>query len=304
VARPELDDRFRSSKLPRYLLADETVIVAQRQHWAVLWKEIALFLGALFVVVTLNVLLPPGAFTDFLWWAMLGVTIWVALKWYEWRRNWMVATDKRVMVNYGLIRQGVAMFSLSRVPDLTYTRSTVGQLLGYGELKRESAGAGQTLHTVRFVEHPHATYTTICAAIFELQDRMFGMDDDEDDERSEGGPPQQTFRPYSEHVADGRRQPTDAPGSPGSPGSPGESSRDGRSDQGDDLIGTPVRYGTPQPSERDTSSQHPDLGDSALRDPGPIPYRRPATDEGQGWVPTTTNEEERARDRDRSTDRD
>jgi len=32
--RPELDERFRRSKLHRYLLADENVIVAQRQHWA------------------------------------------------------------------------------------------------------------------------------------------------------------------------------------------------------------------------------------------------------------------------------
>jgi hypothetical protein len=122
--RPELDERFRHSKLQKYLLADENVLVAQRQHWAVLWMPMLIGVGALVVVLTLNLFLPAGTLTDLLWWGLLAVAVWDALRWIEWRRNWMVATDKRVMINHGLINQGVAMFSLSRVPDLTYTRST------------------------------------------------------------------------------------------------------------------------------------------------------------------------------------
>jgi hypothetical protein len=283
MARPELDERFSRSKLHRYLLADEIVLVAQRQHWAALWKTILIGVAALLVAVTLNLVLPPGGFTDLLWWALLAVGIWAAMKWYEWRRSWMVATDKRVMVNHGLFRQGVAMFSLSRVPDLTYTRSSIGQLLG-------------SLHKINFVEHPHATYTTICAAIFELQDRMFGMDDDEpgprreDGRRPQDGSPQRDPGLYAGHVPpEETTPPTDSPNSPNSPRSPDEP------DEDDDLVETHIRYGTTPQDERDTPDHVPDQRYSALSDPEAVPYRRPATDEG-GWLPTI-NEQERGKTR-------
>ena len=284
MARAELDERFRRSKLHRYLLADEKVLVAQRQHWAALWMPILIVVAAIFVVVMANVFLPPSILTDALWWVLLAVAVWAGLKWLEWARNWMIATDKRVMVNYGLLNQGVAMFSLSRVPDLTYTRSPLGRLLGYGQLEREGTSGDLSLHKVNFVEHPHVTYTTICAAIFELQDRMFGMDDDEHDHRFEDGPPPHTPGLYADYVPPGAR--------------PGfDDSDDSR--QADDSAGIKVRYGTSPQGERDTWTQSPDLRDD---DTGPIPYRPSTTDENGGWNPTT-NKPTRKPDSDRDSDR-
>jgi len=274
--RPELDERFRRSKLHKYLLADEVVLIAQRQHWAALWKTIAIGVGGLFVVLALNLFVPPSAFTDALWWALLALAIWAALKWFEWRRSWMVATDKRVMVNHGLVNQGVAMFSLSRVPDLTYTRSTLGQLLGYGELRRESTGIGQTLHKVRFVEHPHATYTTICAAIFDLQDRMFGMDEeDEHDHRLENTPPEHAPGLHAPYVPQGER-----PGTTNVPEGQGESA-----ESAEEPV-VRVHYGVSNHHRWESPYQSSDLRDT---DTGPVPYRRPTTDEGPGWQPTSND---------------
>jgi len=287
--RPDLDERFRRSKLKRYLLADEVVLIAQRQHWAALWKPIVIGVAGLFVVVTLNYFLPPSTLTDLLWWALFALAIWDALKWFEWRRKWMVATDKRVMVNHGLVNQGVAMFSLSRVPDLTYTRSSLGQLFGYGELTRESAGHNQTLHEVKYVEHPHTTYTTICAAIFDLQDRMFGMDDDEHDHRLEDVSPPHAPGLYAGYVLPEERT---APSE-----SPDDSNQADQADEADDSIGIRVHYGTgSKHGDRESTHQSADLRESSLRDAdtGPIPYRRSTTDEGDYWHPTT-NEEDRDR---------
>jgi len=283
--RPDLDVRFRHSKLHKYLLADENVIVAQRMHWAALWKPIAIGLAGLIVVVTLNIFLTPGTLTDLLWWVLLGLAFWAGGKWIVWRRSWLVATDKRVMVNYGLFNQGVAMFSLSRVPDLTYTRSTIGQILGYGELEREGTGSGQTLHKVRFVEHPHSTYTTICAAIFDLQDRMFGMDEDESDHRIEEVRP-----PHAPGLYAGNTSPSQRPG-------PGISAVEDY-----DSEGIQIHYGVSRHYDRDPWHLSADLRDSSLRDAdtGPIPFRPSATDEGE-WRSTTGYEQE---DRDHDLDRD
>lgn len=274
MARAQLDERFRRSKLSRYLLADEKVLIAQRQHWVALWRPIVIGVATLAVVVTLNLFMPPSGLTDALWWALLAVAIWVGLRWFEWRRNWLVATDKRVMVNHGLINQGVAMFSLSRVPDLTYTRSSLGELFGYGELQRESTGLGQTLHKLRFVEHPHATYTTICAAIFDLQDRMFGMEEDEHTHRIQNMPPEHAPGLHVPYVhPEERTRP---------PGPAVEQDQTGESGE----VGIRVQYGVSHQGEQHSWPLSADLRDA---DTGPIPYRRPTTDQDDDWRPTTND---------------
>ncbi|HEY5247807.1 MAG TPA: PH domain-containing protein [Dermatophilaceae bacterium] len=291
MPRPELDERFARSKLHRYLLADEKVVVAQRQHWAALWKPILGGVGGLLLVITANIFLPPSVLTDLLWWALLPLTIWAALKWVEWRHNWMAATDKRVMVNYGLLNQGVAMFSLSRVPDLTYTRSPLGRLLGFGELEREGTSGDLSLHKVKFVEHPHATYTTICAAIFELQDRMFGMDDDEYEHRIENAPPEHAPGLHAPYIPPEQRT------------SPITSRHD--EDLDDESTGIKIHYGVSRHHQRDPWHQGTDVFDSTFGDSntGPVPYRRSTTDEDADWEPTT-NDRASDRDHDRGTDRD
>ena len=288
--RPDLDERFNRSKLHRYLLADESVIVAQRRHWAVIALPTGAAILGLLVVVALNVRMKPSLLTDLLWWAWLILAVWAVLRWFLWRREWLVATDKRVMVNYGLLHQGVAMFSLSRVPDLTYTRSTLGQLLGYGELEREGTGDSLTLHNLRFVEHPHATYTTICAAIFNLQDRMFGMDEDENGHRFEDRQSPHTPGPHAPYVApQDRKDPVEFLDA---------------SDEPNESGGIQITYGGSPQGEQETWYPSPELPDSALRDAdtGPIPYRRSATDEGEGWR-TTNNKGDRNRDSDRARGR-
>src|SRR5450631_378966 len=291
MARPDLDERFRRSKLHRYLLADEHVIVAQRQHWASFWKPFVFGVAGLVLLVGLALWLPASldGLNPLLLLAWLFViSSWALWRYLMWRRNWLVATDKRVMVNYGLLHQGVAMFSLSRVPDLTYMRSTLGQLLGYGELKREGTGAAQTLHKVNFVEHPHATYTTICAAIFELQDRMFGMDDDENDHRIEDVPPPHAPGLYAGNVSPAERQgPRDS------------------EDEDFDSAGIQIHYGVSRHYDRDPWHLSADLRDSSLReaDTGPIPYRPSATEEGT-WQSTTDTDRDRHQDRDHDRDSD
>jgi|GEM_PF-792138 len=301
MARPDLDERFRRSKLHRYLLADEHVIVAQRQHWASFWKPFVFGVAGLVVLVVLALWLPASLdglnpLLLLAWFVVIGG--WALWRYLMWRRSWLVATDKRVMVNYGLLHQGVAMFSLGRVPDLTYTRSSIGQLLGYGELKRESTGLNQTLHKVRFVEHPHATYTTICAAIFKLQDRMFGMDEDEHDHRLEGG-----------------RQPPHAPGLvTTTTGSAGPIKARGEPIQGDDPPGIQIHYGVSRHHNRDPWHLSGDLSESSPRDDslreadtGPIPYRRSSTDEGGDWRTTSNDPNEdhhKHQDQDKDQDKD
>jgi Bacterial PH domain len=278
-ARPDLDERLHRSRLKKYLLADETPILAQHQHWAALLRPIAIGVGGLFVLAGLALFLPASLdglnpFLLLAWFVLFGG--WALWKWYEWKRKWLVATDKRLLVNYGLIRQGVSMISLSRIVDLTYTRTTLGQLLGYGTLERESQKYPGSLHEVRWVKNPDSTYLTVCAAIFNLQDRMFGMQEIEHDHRLDDVPPPHTPGLYAGYVPpEERTGPRDFHDAP---------------DQGDEPS-IRVQYGVSHQIDRDPWHQSANLRESSIRDAdtGPIPTRRSATDESDDWLPTTNH---------------
>ena len=64
------------------------------------------------------------------------------------------------------------MMPLAKVTDMSYNRSPLGRLLGYGTFVMESAGQDQALHRVEWVPDPDQTYRAICAEIF-------GVDDEE-----------------------------------------------------------------------------------------------------------------------------
>jgi hypothetical protein len=62
------------------------------------------------------------------------------------------------------------MMPLVKVTDMSYNRSPLGRLLGYGTFVMESAGQDQALRRVEWVPQPDQTYRAICAEIFGVDD--------------------------------------------------------------------------------------------------------------------------------------
>jgi len=184
MARPDpLAERPRHGVLRRYLLDGERILTAVHQHWAKVAEPVASVIAGLALVLALDSYLPAtlGIVANLLWWAwfvLIARAIWKIL---EWRHAWFVATDKRLILTYGLITQKVAMMPLAKVTDMSYNRSPLGRLLGYGTFVMESAGQDQALHRVEWVPSPDQTYRAICAEIF-------GVDDDERAQDQPGSP--------------------------------------------------------------------------------------------------------------------
>ncbi len=63
------------------------------------------------------------------------------------------------------------MMPLAKVTDMTFQRSFLGRLLGYGKFVRESAGQDQALSTVDHIPYPEQFYLEVCALIFPSKDR-------------------------------------------------------------------------------------------------------------------------------------
>ena len=84
----------------------------------------------------------------------------------NWRHEWFVATDKRFLLFYGFVRRKVAMMPLLKVTDMTYDRSLLGRVLGYGSFVLESAGQDQALSNIDHVPDADTHYRAICTQLF------------------------------------------------------------------------------------------------------------------------------------------
>ncbi|MFC8192080.1 PH domain-containing protein [Cellulomonas sp. NPDC057328] len=154
--------------LRRYVLPGERVVLAMRRHWAKL-LEPALTCLAVFVLVAWATLALQPALGDralWLWWLWLAALARLGWRVLLWRVEWFVATDKRMLLLTGLVTHQIGMMPLLKVTDMRYSRSVLGQLLGYGQFLLESAGQDQALRSIDWVAHPDATYRDLCALIF------------------------------------------------------------------------------------------------------------------------------------------
>lgn len=160
--------KLSSRILERYLLRGEEVVVATRHHWAKLAEPVATAVAGFLVVAWVGPVLERslGEPALWLWWLWFALVARMGWKLLEWRNEWFVATDKRLLKTYGLITHKVAMMPLGKVTDMNYGRSIFGRFLGYGTFLMESAGQDQALREITWVPEPDTTYRSICDIIF------------------------------------------------------------------------------------------------------------------------------------------
>lgn len=165
-------------RLSKYLLRNEEVVVGIRRHPVAVWEPIATTAGSLVAILIIGFTAAPGtnAVIDALWKLWLVVVLRMLYRVWEWRREYFIATDRRIMLIYGFITKKVAMLPLAKVTDMTYHRSIMGRLLGFGTFVIESAGQDQALREVHYVPHPDETYRRVIGQIFARP----GEDDDEE----------------------------------------------------------------------------------------------------------------------------
>jgi uncharacterized membrane protein YdbT with pleckstrin-like domain len=84
----------------------------------------------------------------------------------EWWVERIVVTDKRFMISSGVFETKVAMMPITKVTDLTYERTVLGRMFGYGTLVVESAGQIQALNRIEFLPNPEQVYDAISELTF------------------------------------------------------------------------------------------------------------------------------------------
>ena len=152
----------------KYLLPHERQVISVHEHPAVLIVPIFLVLLGLALAGWLSGSVAHGNGTAILViWVLWGILlVWFAVRIWNWVVHFFVVTSQRLVLVQGVIIRKVNMMPLSKVTDMSFQRSTLGRILGYGEFIVESAGQDQALSNVRFIPYPEQLYLEVCGLIF------------------------------------------------------------------------------------------------------------------------------------------
>jgi uncharacterized membrane protein YdbT with pleckstrin-like domain len=160
------------ARINRYLLPHERQVISVHQHPAVLIRPVLEVLVGLAIAGWVTSSIAHGNNTVILviWilWALLVLRLmWKVFDWWE---NYFVITSQRLLLSQGFVTRKINMMPLSKVTDMSFQRSAMGQLLGYGEFVVESAGQDQALRNVDHLPYPEQLYLEVCGLIFKEQE--------------------------------------------------------------------------------------------------------------------------------------
>ncbi|HEX6451283.1 MAG TPA: PH domain-containing protein [Trebonia sp.] len=152
----------------KHLLPHERQVITVRFHPAVLIRPVAEVLGGLALagLLSTTVARGNGIVMLIIWVAWLILVARLLYKVYEWLEDYFVVTSQRLLLATGILTRNINMMPLSKVTDMSFKRSTMGRLLGYGEFIVESAGQDQALRRVDHLPYPEQLYLEVCGLIF------------------------------------------------------------------------------------------------------------------------------------------
>ncbi len=164
--RRKLPTRARKD-VEKYLLPDEEAVVATRRHWAVLLEPTARFLPVFAVGLWLLLLDPDNRVTSV---AGMLIALWAlvayGLRITEWWMRHFIVSRRRVLLTSGVIVRTVTLLPLRRITDLTWQETLLGQVLGYGTFRFESAGQDQALRHLTFMPDAQTRYRQVSELLF------------------------------------------------------------------------------------------------------------------------------------------
>ena len=151
----------------KYLLDGEDPVLTTRRHWAVLIEPTVKFLPAFLIGGWLFLIRPENPVST-----TAGVVVLLAALGYyglrvaEWWMRHFIVTRRRVLLTSGVIVRTVTLLPLRRITDLTWQETLLGQVLGYGTFRFESAGQDQALRHLTYMPDAQGLYREVSGLLF------------------------------------------------------------------------------------------------------------------------------------------
>ena len=170
----------------KYLLPGEQAVVVTRRHWAVLIEPTVKFLPVFLIGGWLLVLDPDNRVTSSAGLlVILASLIYYGLRLGEWWMRHFIVSRRRVLLTSGVIVRTVTLLPLRRITDLTWQETLLGQVLGYGTFRFESAGQDQALRHLTYMPDAQTRYRQVSELLFGSDKAAASTGDDEGNEEAE-----------------------------------------------------------------------------------------------------------------------
>jgi hypothetical protein len=144
----------------RYLLVEERVLAAVRQHPAVLTFPLAAALGGLLAATAVSQIPHASSPALLIVWIFTGLLVArLILAVASWSIYYIVLTKDRMLVLSGLFTRTVIVVRLTDLENLTFERSSTGRITGHGSMTIGPSGAPQAV--IDFVPYPERLYLEI-----------------------------------------------------------------------------------------------------------------------------------------------
>ena len=97
---------------------------------------------------------------------VLAAAVYFGLRVAEWWMRHFIVSTRRVLLTSGVIVRTVTLLPLRRITDLTWQETLLGQVLGYGTFRFESAGQDQALRHLTYLPDAERRYQEVSALLF------------------------------------------------------------------------------------------------------------------------------------------
>lgn len=99
-------------------------------------------------------------------WIVLALTLVLGFRYLQWHRERYLITSQRILLLEGIVAVKVSGVSLVRVTETSFSRSLLGRIFGYGELKLDSPGEQLGLATLRYLPRPEYVYRLVSSLLY------------------------------------------------------------------------------------------------------------------------------------------
>ena len=121
----------------------ESLVLKERQHWVVMVRPLLLPVAIVVLALVLDfAAVIPGDYrllVTLITLAILGVAL-IAV-FIRWSSRSFTITDRRVILDTGILSRNTKVIALDRVQDIATSQSLLGRMLGYGRIEIDAAGA-------------------------------------------------------------------------------------------------------------------------------------------------------------------
>jgi membrane protein YdbS with pleckstrin-like domain len=139
------------------------LVLRVRRHWACLLRVLLQTVGIVtgdFLASRLVSGVANGLWLvqSLPWYIAVLAVLRLALKVLEWWTEVVVVTDQQFVITSGGIMRKNSMIPITNVTDMSFLRPVIGQVLGYGTLRVESAGQKQDLEKIEYLPRPEKNF--------------------------------------------------------------------------------------------------------------------------------------------------